>query len=104
MALPACRSVGMTWCSSGRRRIENSAGFKPEAPAKGCLPFAGASGLKSMLYPALNDFRDRRSSLHADELLIEPAVEVRQPFRIQPELVQDGGVQASDVERLFHGR
>src|SRR5262249_49071268 len=46
------------------------------------------------------DLLDRLGALDANQLLVEPAVEVGQPVRIEAELMQDGRVQVLDVEAL----
>src|SRR5262245_44459076 len=45
----------------------------------------------------------RLGSLDPHKLLVEAAVEVGQPVRVQSHLVQDGGVEVLDVERVLHG-
>ena len=41
--------------------------------------------------------------LDADQLLIQPAVEVGEPVGVEAQLVQDRGVQVLDVEGVFDG-
>ena len=50
-----------------------------------------------------NDLHDRRGTLDADQLLVQPVVEVRQAIRIEPELVQNGGVKLLDLKSIFYG-
>src|SRR5260370_36186470 len=44
-----------------------------------------------------NDLLDRLRALDADELLLQPAVEVGQMVRVEPHLVENGRVQVLDV-------
>src|SRR4051812_44339674 len=69
-------------------------GFEDSAPAtQNCDPTRSAR---------LNDLPDRLGPLHADELLIEPAVEVGQPVGVAAQLLQDRRVQVLDVEAVAH--
>src|SRR5205823_23300 len=43
--------------------------------------------------PRSDDLLDRLGPFHADQLLVEPAVEIAQFVRVEPQLRQDGGVQ-----------
>src|SRR3982750_1573705 len=62
---------------------------------------AGASrGLPS--YALSDDLLDRLCPFDADQLLIEPAVEVGQAVRVDAELVERGGVEVLDLEAVGH--
>src|SRR5215212_9736702 len=50
-----------------------------------------------------DEFADRLRAFDADELLVEAAVEVGEAVGVEAQLLQDGGVQVLDVERLLHG-
>ena len=47
---------------------------------------------------------NRLGAFRADEFLIEPAVEVGQPVRVDAHLVQNRGMQMLDVEAIHERR
>ncbi len=53
--------------------------------------------------PELDNLADRLGAFDAHQLLVQAAVEVAQPVRIQPELMQDRGMEVLDVETVLDG-
>src|SRR5215207_6882508 len=63
-----------------------------------------APGTSWQLALRSDDLLDRLGAFDADELLVQPAVEVRQPVRVQPELLQHGRVHVLDMEAVLDRR
>src|SRR5580693_6475627 len=59
--------------------------------------------MRSIGNPLSNELLDRLRPLDADQLLVEAVVEVGQLVRVEPELVQNGGVQILDVVAILDG-
>src|SRR5262245_40319535 len=79
-------------------------------PARGWMIASATRGLcqRIWLRPAMrqlcNQSLNRFDVFHADEPLVQHAVEIAKPVGIEAHLVQDGGVQALDVQRIFYCR
>ena len=69
-------------------------------------PSSTQSGRRRSRKRFLTPFCDLLNRLHrfdADQFLVQAAEEVTQAVGVQAELVQDRGVQAFDVQRVFDG-
>ena len=66
-------------------------------------PAAGRRGLRRGFDLSRNDILDHVRFLHAGQLVVQAAVEVRQPAVVQAHQVQDGGVQVADVAAVDDG-
>src|SRR5690606_24096790 len=74
-------------------------GTRRHAPVMAPAPRWGNPPGRSVARPfGSDDLADRLGPLDADELLVEPAVEVGEPLRVEAELGEDRGVQVLDVE------
>ena len=58
---------------------------------------------RSWWFTSLNNLPDRLGPFGADQLFVQAAVEVGQAVGVHAHLVQDGGVQAADVEAILDG-
>src|SRR5256885_985126 len=51
-----------------------------------------------------NDLRNRLCPLNTDQFFVQPAVEIRQPVRVNTQLLKHGSVQVLNVEAVADGR
>ena len=62
------------------------------------------NGLKSVLrFFSGDNLSNRLGPFDADQFVLQAAIEIGQVIGVEPHLLQDGGVQMFDVQRISHG-